>query len=290
MNIYITGASGFVGTNFIADTPFFTHFEVDLLKNNVEDLSLINADCVLHLAALVHQMNGAAKDEYFRINSDLAFDMALKSKKNGVKHFILMSTIKVYGEATEDGVWTEFSKCNPVDDYGKSKLDAESRILELADQNFIVSIVRSPLIYGKGVKGNMISLVKLTDKFRFLPFAKINNKRSFVFIKNLSALIEAIINQTKPGVFLASDSKSVSTTDLIYLISKSLNKNIKMIYLNKKIISILKILAPSKVERLWGNLEINSKRHIELNFIPPFSIEYGIKDMVDWYLLNKKTN
>jgi len=289
IKIFTTGACGFVGSNFIQDTPDFEHFQVDLLTKKLDSYSFHDADCVLHLAALVHQMKGAPQEEYFRINSDLAYETALKAKNEGVKHFILMSTIKVYGESTFEIAWNEESECNPQDDYGKSKLEAEKRISELSDNDFVVSIIRSPMIYGKNVKGNMLSLVKLIEKFPALPFKNIENKRSIVYIKNLTALFKQLILNPQTGIFLASDAKPISTSYLVEKISKRLKEKTRFFFINKFFLFFFKKIFPQKMERLWGNLEIDaSKSFSKLNFTPPHTTEEGINDMLDWYLTQKK--
>jgi len=289
MNVFITGGSGFVGTNFIQNTPNFNHTIIDLLTQKVENIDFTTADCVLHLAALVHQMKGAPKEKYFEINSELAFKTAQKAKNDRVKHFIFLSTIKVYGEnTTTNNAWTENTICYPTDDYGRSKLEAEQRIATLADDNFKIAIIRSPLIYGKGVKGNMDSLIELINKYNYFPFKNTGNKRSFVSTKNLSALISQIIEKRAEGIFLASDGNSISTEELIRLIALHSNKNIKLLQISKFVLYFIKIMAQSKYDRLWGNLEINPVNYAKINFTPPYSVNDGIKEMVDWYKRNRK--
>ncbi len=113
---------------------------------------------VFHLSALVHQMGGASVSEYERVNVAQTLELAQKAKKSGAKHFVFMSTVKIYGEET-DSVYTESSECKAEDEYGKSKLKAERELLKLEDENFKVSIIRTPIVYGYGVKANIKSLV-----------------------------------------------------------------------------------------------------------------------------------
>lgn len=135
MQLIITGSSGFVGTNFIKKSEDFTITEIDLLTHNVIDIDFTGIDSILHLAALVHQMNGAPEEQYFKINRDLAYEVAKKAKSQGVKHFVFMSTAKVFGESTTGKpVWDENSECNPLDPYGKSKYESGKLLLGLQNE------------------------------------------------------------------------------------------------------------------------------------------------------------
>jgi UDP-glucose 4-epimerase len=283
--ILVTGSSGFVGTNFIRMSPEYDIFEVDLIKKKVTEVDFKGVVAVLHLAALVHQRKGASDEEYIKINCDLAFEMAKKSKSEGVKHFILMSTAKVYGESTLPGEsWNEYSPCNPADAYGRSKLAAEKKVQRLGDEDFKITIIRSPLVYGSGVKANMFNLIKLTDRFPILPFGGINNKRSMVYIGNLVALLKKTIDKQAVGIFIAGNLYPISTTQLVQQISTSLAKKSILITLPVFLLKFLKFLFPALINRLTGSLLIDSTgTNNVLEFIPPFSFEHGIDEMVTWY-------
>lgn len=289
MNIYITGSSGFVATNFIKHSPEYTITCLHLRDQKPENIDFSGADVVLHLAALVHQMNGAPEDQYFKINRDLTLAVAKRAKEQGVKHFVFMSTVKVYGESTtETGKWNENTACHPTDPYGKSKYDAECKLRELEDENFTVSIVRSPLVYGVGVKGNMISLVRLVAKFPFLPLGGIQNKRTMVYVGNLVALIKRIIEKKQSGVFLAGDAVALSTTELVELIGKYVNHKSHLFVLPRFVVNLLEAVKPAIIDRLWGSLELDcSRTNNILDFTPPYSQEQGIREMVNWYLQSK---
>ena len=225
--LMITGASGFIGSNFIERyKEKYNIISVDLLKVKPEQLNFENVDCVLHLAALVHQMNGAPREKYFEINTKLTKRMAEESKKQGVKHFVFYSTVKVYGY---DGdlynhniILNENSPCNPKNDpYGESKWEAEKILKNLEDENFKVGIIRPPMVYGKGVKGNMKSLIKLIEKFLILPFNYNKYKRSLVNIENLMYLTSLVIDKEAQGVFLPLDEKNLSLKEIVEGIEKA---------------------------------------------------------------------
>lgn len=196
-----------------------------------------------------------------------------------MKQFVFMSTVKVYGEETES-VYTEKSICNPEDEYGKSKLKAEKLLLEVESENFRVSIIRTPIIYGYGVKANIKNLINLVNKISVLPFGKIVNKRSMVYIGNLCHLVDEVIIQQKAGIFLASDDEPLSTSRLIELIAKNLDKKIYLIKL-PFFESLLKLVKPSFHKRLYGSLEVdNSITKEKLNLKNPYGVEEGIGMMI----------
>ena len=280
MNLLITGASGFIGKYFVY--KYSRNYKINkfsFLNDDFKKLDLSDTNVVLHLSALVHQMGGANKEEYERLNVTQTLKLAKRAKESGVEHFIFMSSIKVYGEESSS-VYTEKTKCDPQDEYGISKLKAESELLELEDESFMISIVRTPIVYGYGVKANIKNLVSLVNKISVLPFGGIENKRSMVYIGNLCHLVDTITQKKKSGVFLATDDKPLSTTKLIELIAKELNK--KVYLLNIPLFPLLlKIAKPSFYKRLYESLEVDSKQTKErLSLSNPYSVEDGIKYMI----------
>ncbi len=279
--LLITGSSGFVGKYFIK--KYKDNYEIktfSFLKDDINSLDCSDVDVVFHLSALVHQMGGASCEEYERVNVTQTLQLAKKAKESGVKQFVFMSTVKVYGEETES-VYTEDSICSPEDEYGKSKLKAEVELLKLEDENFKVSIIRTPIIYGYGVKANIKNLVNLVNKVSVLPLGKIENRRSMVYIGNLCHLVDEIITQRKEGVFLACDDEPLCTSKLIELIAKNLDKKTYLIKI-PFFESLLKVLKPSFHKRLYGSLEVdNSITKEKLNLKNPYSVEDGIRLMIN---------
>lgn len=290
--VLITGANSFVGKNFIQHSIFPGSAEVSLMENQPEDIDFKSFDTVLHLAAIVHQSKQILKTEYFRVNRDLSIEVAKAAKENGVRQFVFLSTVKVYGEFNPDsGPWTENSECHPDDPYGKSKYEAEIELRKLEDENFIISVIRTPLVYGKEVKANMLSIMKLIDRFKILPFKKINNKRSFTYAKNLIDFIDRIIEKRASGIFIAMDSEPLSTTQLVEYIARYLNKKIILIKIPRAFIKLGEKLIPKIFDRLYGSFEMeNSKTLQTLDFSPKYSSEEGIREMCLAYLENKNKN
>lgn len=280
MKILLTGSSGFLGTYF--KDKYNKKYDIktfSFLKNNLDDINLFEVDTVVHLSALVHQMGGATYEEYEKVNVTQTLELAKKAKNSGVKNFIFMSTVKVYGEEATVS-YNENSICNPEDDYGKTKLKAELELQKLEDEKFKISIVRTPIVYGYGVKANIKNLVNLVKKVFVLPFGKIHNKRSMVYIGNLSHLIDVIIEKKQSGIYLASDDKPLSTTKLIELIAKELNKKTYLISI-PFFKTFLKLLKPSFHKRLYESLEVdNASTKDALEFENLYTQEDGIKYMI----------
>ena len=289
MKLLITGSNGFVGSYFInkykdkyeiKSFSFLHDAPKGISSGHFEALHVKDVDVVFHLSALVHQMGGASASEYERVNVTQTLELAKKAKESGVKHFVFMSTVKVYGEETKSK-YSENSVCNPEDEYGKSKLKAEIELQKLENENFKVSIIRTPIVYGYGVKANIKNLVNLINKVPLLPFGGIDNKRSMVYIGNLCHLVDVVIEQEKAGIFLASDDEPLSTSRLIELIAKSLDKKIYLIKI-PFFETLLKLVKPSFHKRLYGSLEVdNTLTKEKLNLKNRYSVEDGIKLMIN---------
>lgn len=287
MKLLLSGASGFIGSAFCADY----HDQFDLatfsFQKDLEHLSLDNIDTVLHLSALVHQMNGADKEAYHDINVTKTVALAKKAKTSGVRHFVFMSSVKVYGEENPSA-YDEQSPCHPKDPYGESKLEAEKALLALADNTFKIAIIRTPVVYGEGVKANILKLINLTNRYRALPFGGIHNRRSMVYVGNLTHLISEVIKQEKQGIFLAGDDAPSSTSGLITQVAAALGKRCILFPLSP-LKTMLRHLKPQLFQRLYGDLYVdNAQTKAALDLTNPYSTEEGITRMVAWYKEQKQ--
>ncbi|KYM45230.1 NAD-dependent epimerase/dehydratase family protein [Fusobacterium necrophorum] len=286
--IMLTGGSGFVGKHFIQKySEKYNIISVNLKNTNIEDLDFQEVDAVIHLAALVHQDNNISREEYFKVNTELTEKLAIFAKRAKVKHFIFFSTVKVYGYDGEvknhSRVLTENDKCRVTGDlYGESKLEAERRLQILEDKFFCVSILRPPMIYGAGVKGNMKLLVSLIQTFPVLPFSYSQNRRSLVSIQNLLYCLELVIEQEKSGIFLPLDEKNISIQEMVEGIEKALALKRVNISFPPFLFHILGKLCPSIINRLYGSLQFdNSETKRKLGYHAKISYEEGIKKMLE---------
>jgi nucleoside-diphosphate-sugar epimerase len=280
--ILITGKNSFVGTNILKYSIFKDIDSISLLDNNPETIQFSNYNTVIHLVAIVHQTKQIDEIEYFKINRDLCLEVARNAKKSGVKQFIFLSTVKVYGEFIPGShPWNENSICIPDDSYGKSKYAAEQDLKKLNDSGFVVSIVRTPLVYGEGVRANMLSIMKLIKFTHILPFKDLHNRRNFTSAENLVAFIDRIIEKRASGIFIAMDNEAISTSELVILISTFMEKKIILFKLPVFIIKAGIFLFPKIFDRLYGSFEMDNNETLKtLDFKPPFSIREGIRKMV----------
>jgi nucleoside-diphosphate-sugar epimerase len=283
-SIAISGATGFVGKRMIAyNSKKFQQKILSLRSTRVDAINLTGIDAVVHLAGKAHDMGQVDDSVYFSINYELTKQLANKAKENGVQQFIYISSVKVYGDEV-NGILNESSSCTPTDAYGASKLQAEQYLQSIETGLFKIAIIRPPLVYGPEVKGNMIRLLQLAAKKFPLPFGKINNARSMVFVDNLVELINTIIDKEASGVFIAGDRKPLSTDELIGLVRKSLGNKSGLISIPAGIRKLIQKIKPAFYTRLFGSFVIdNSNTNERLNFIPPYSTEEGVRQMVDWF-------
>lgn len=282
MKVLITGSKSFVGTNFISHSKFNKIDEVSLFNYEPGKIDFKEYDVILHLVAIVHQKATIPEAEYLRVNRDLTLQVASEARQAGVKQFIFLSTVKVYGAfRTSSEPWNESSDCFPEDAYGRSKYEAEKSLRALEDESFTVSIVRTPLVYGEGVRANMKSIVSLVRRSFILPFKDIRNKRNFTSAENLVAFIDRIIELRASGTFIAMDKEAISTSDLVKMISENLGKKIFLFKTPGFVICIGMKLIPSFFDRLYGSYEMDNSETLRvLSFNPPLTTREGISRMI----------
>lgn len=228
--ILITGANSYIGTSFekyMAQWPEKYQVDtVDMIDGTWREKDFSGYDTVFHVAGIAHQKETQENAElYCKINRDLAFDTAVKAKTDGVKQFIFLSSMSVYG--LETGVITKETVPTPKSNYGKSKLQAEELLGGLADETFKVAILRPPMVYGKGCKGNYRTLSKLACKLPIFPAVK--NERSMLYIDNLSEFVQLMIENEEKGIFWPQNAEYSNTTDLVKMIARVHGKKIAII-------------------------------------------------------------
>lgn len=303
MKTLVTGAAGFVGENLcsaletagIHYIPVVRKATLRFYKKEivVKELTLQTSwsnllkdvEVVVHLANRAHVMREESIDpykEYKAINVDATVNLAEQAIKADVKRFIYVSSIKVNGEFTTLKPFDEEDKPKPMDDYGKTKFEAEEALKVLcADSKMELVIIRPPLIYGPGVKANFLNLINLCKKRLPLPFGGIQNKRSFIYVENLVLFIKECITHPSAGnhTFLVSDNDDQSTASLISIIRTQLNKPICLITIPNFILSLLFKVSGKDilVDRLLNNLQVDiSKARRVLGWSPTFTFEEGI--------------
>ena len=236
--ILITGANSYIGIsveNYLKQWPdSYCLDTVDMIGDGWKDTSFRGYDAVLHVAGLVHQPqtknDPAQAERYDRINHRLAVETAEKAKAEGVRQFVFLSSASVYGLSAPVGkvvMITEDTPLTPNDNYGISKLKAEQGLRKLQDGQFKVAIVRPPMIYGKGCKGNYQTMAKLARKLPAFPW--VENQRSMLYIENLAEFIRLIIDDAVEGIFCPQNNEYVNTSEMVNFIAHANGKGILMI-------------------------------------------------------------
>lgn len=263
MKILITGNTSYAGRSlekWLLQWPdkYLIDF-VSLRHEEWKDTDFSLYDVVFHVAAIVHQKEKTEMEElYYRINRDLTIELANKAKSAGVKQFIFMSTLSVYGLVGMVGkevMINEDTPCRPNSFYGKSKLEAEQLLEGLQNKDFKVAILRIPMIYGPNCPGNYGQLRRITDKIPVFP--RVNNNRSMIFIDNLSEFIRLLIDNQDHGLFFPQNQEYINTSYLVRLIAKEKQKNM---YLSKLLSLGINLLAVriKIINKVFGNLTIDS--------------------------------
>jgi len=258
--------------------------------------ALSGAEIVIHLAARVHVMKDRVADplvEFHRVNTDGTLRLAEQAAAAGVKRFIFLSTTKVTGELSPPSGFSETDPAQPEDAYGVSKWEAEQALLEISKTTLMeVVILRPPLVYGPGVKGNFLSLLKAVDRGTILPLGAIQNQRSLIYVGNLIDVIITATTHAKAAnqTFFVSDKGTVSTTSLIENIAASLNKKPRLINVPLGLLKFAGALTGKSgaIQRLIGSLTVDTgKIRTGLNWQPPYTMAEGLKLTAEWWHADK---
>jgi nucleoside-diphosphate-sugar epimerase len=306
--VLVTGASGFVGRTLLATTaplqlraavrsnpvPEFAGEQVvvgDIDGQTDWSKALAGMDCVVHLAARVLVMRPTAKDrsEFEHTNVLGTEQLARAAAAAGVKRFVFLSSIKVNGESSGDRPFRADGIPQPQDDYARSKLEAERRLSAIeAASGMRVSIVRSPLVYGPGVRGNFLRLLSLVRSGLPKPLATIANVRSMVSVWNLCDLVFALLQHEPPmsGVFLVADGEAVSTAELIRRLAHIMHRPARLFPVPVGALRVAAALTGRSAElgRLCDSLAIDiSETRGRLGWSPPLTLDAGLGRTVQWY-------
>ncbi|BAP80142.1 MAG: UDP-glucose 4-epimerase family protein [Pseudomonadales bacterium] len=302
--VMLTGANGFVGSALISRLASRSDVHVISAVRNgrlgpdriaVGDIdgrtdfteALAQVEVVIHAAARAHIMRDEVSDplaEYRKVNVEGTLNLARQAIAAGVRRFIYLSSIKVNGEATVNG--NKFSARDlpaPEDAYGVSKLEAEQGLMKLsAESGMEVVIIRPPLVYGPGVKGNFASMIKLVDEGVPLPLGAIHNKRSLVSINNLVDLINRCIDHPAAAnqIFLVGDDRDLSTTELLRGVGEAMGKPARLISVPSGLLRLGAVMLGRKAiaQRLLGSLQVDiSETCNQLNWQPPCTVEDGLR-------------
>jgi nucleoside-diphosphate-sugar epimerase len=307
--VLITGATGLVGRSLIS-TAGPLHLRAAVRSHAVPALcadqvvignidgqtdwsqALTGIDCVVHLAAHVHVMNPSQDDriEYERTNVRGTERLALAAAEAGVKRFVYLSSIKVNGESTGEHAFRADDLPQPSDLYAQSKLQAELCLAAIeAASGMSVAVVRSPLVYGPGVRANFLRLLSLAHSGLPIPFASIGNVRSVVSVWNLCDLIYTLLRHERPvrGVFLVADGEDVSTAELIRRLANFMRRPARLIAVPAWALRTAAVLTGRQAElrKLCASLAVDiSDTRTRLDWSPPVTLDVGLERTARWYM------
>jgi UDP-glucose 4-epimerase len=283
--ILITGINSYVGKSletWLGNYP--ENYEVNsisLRNDSWKELNFSKYDSVVHVAGIAHVSTDPNLEQlYYKVNRDLTIDVAKKSKSDGVKQFIFMSSIIVYGDSRSDRrVIDKDTVPIPSNFYGNSKLLAEEGIKPLENDDFKIVIVRPPMIYGRGSKGNYPKLSKLAQ---YLPvFPEIENQRSMLHIDNLCEFLKIMIDNNESGLFFPQNKEYVNTSEMVSLIS---NVHGKKIILTKIFNPAIRLLGKriGLVNKVFGNLVYEKK-------MSSYKVNYQIRNLSESIIVTENS-
>ena len=250
--ILITGKDSYIGESvekwLMREPGKYKVFTIDMKDSSWKAIDFAQFDSVFHVAGIAHIKESTVDPcLYYKVNRDLAYQTAQKAKEDGVEQFIFLSSMSVYG--IETGVINMQTQVNPNSFYGKSKIEAEEIINMLKDNSFSVATVRPPMVYGKGCRGNYPRLAKLAKKTPIFPM--VCNKRSMIYIDNLSQFIKNLIDNRSGGLFFPQNAEYVNTSNMVKLIAEVHGKKMMM---TKMLNPLIKLLNVSPVNKVFGDL------------------------------------
>ena len=310
----MTGAGGFVGRQLCArliEAGIRVHgvsrrpvaslssagmqvFEVsDVASYGGWKAALVGVDTVIHLAGRAHVLRESTADSrslYFHNNVESTKSVARGAIDCGVRQFIFMSSVKVFGDGPFAEPLSPSDRAIPSDDYGRSKLEAEQWLLATGQREGLeVAVVRPPLIYGPGVRANFLRLMSWVERGVPLPLARLANRRSLVSVWNLNDLLLRLIERrgAAGGVWHVSDGEDISTTRLVEEIARHMRRPARLFSVPHSLARWAMSVAGRGLEydRLFASLQLDVTDTIaRLQWYPPVSARDGLARTVQWYL------
>lgn len=260
--ILITGANSYIGTSvekYLAQWPEEYHVDtIDMVDGSWREKSFAGYDSVFHVAGIAHfstkKLDKTEQKKYWIVNAELPVEVAKKAKVEGVKQFIFLSSMSVYGEhgsIKQPVIITNKTKPHPKDIYGRSKLEAEEGLTDFQEKSFAVCLLRPPMIYGPGSKGNYQHLIKAARQLPLFP--NIRNQRSMLRIDGLCDFVKGLVDSGTRGLFFPQDPVYVCTSAMVADLARGFGRKI---WLTRAFNPILRLLSGriSLADKVFGSL------------------------------------
>lgn len=283
--VAITGSGGFIGTNLTTYLESVSAPSVSVRARH-ESTGLLDfqgAEVVIHLAGIAHTSH-PDEQALWNANALLPLRIAEQARASGVKQFVFFSSALVWG-STISRAQVE-TKPEPVSGYGRAKMAAETFLDRLRSDTFIVTVIRPPLVYGPGVRGNLLTLLRAVARWPYLPFGITDNRRSLVSVQNLSAFVHHLLVHPRQGCFSITEKEPFSTADIASNMAEFLPRSGKIIRPPPGSRQILSTLRPRNAKQLFGSFEIDPDTWEDTGFRHPFDRTVGFRTMVKHYLEN----
>lgn len=271
--ILITGANSYIGVsveNYLGQWP--SNYQVDslnMIEKEWKQSDFSKYDVIFHVAGIAHIKETKENEQlYYDVNEHLAVEVAEKAKKEGVRQFIILSTMSVYGVTV--GYITKKTKPHPINNYGKAKYNADLKIEEMNCSSFIVTILRPPMVYGKGCKGNYQTLRKFALKVPIFPSFK--NQRSMLYIGNLAAFVKRCIDEERSGLYFPQNAEYVHVSNMVEMIAEYNGKKIVITCVFNWVIRIMLALRIGVFKKVFGDLTYE-----KVDLVKEFSFEESMK-------------
>lgn len=269
LKIGLTGSTGFIGAAFLKQ--YSQEYDIQLINLRDPDFAskIPGLDGLVHCAGLAHKDNPPPREEYFRVNYDFTKQLVDACILHQVKHFIYLSTFHV-------------NLKNPTS-YSESKVAAENYLNSITSQ-IIISIIRPPMVYGENCKGNFPKLAKLIKLGPILPFKYNENRRSLIYVDNLTGFISHLLKTKTPGTFSPQDEKTVSIQDLAVFISEGYGQKKLLIAPPKFFLKLLKKFVPTIYDRLYNDLFVDPAINFQqTGYSPLVATDVAIKRTVQHF-------
>jgi nucleoside-diphosphate-sugar epimerase len=310
--VLVTGATGFVGKAIVRaclddgldvvpvgnsrkrEPRWPDYVRADLTERDVLSSALDGVQCVVHSAGLAHQFRGShADDLYRRINADTVEYVALSAARAGIEHFVLISSVAVYGQGENP---KEGAPCNPRGAYARSKLDGEKRAIEICtNARMRLTILRLATVYGEGDPGNVLRLMRMIDNRRFVFVGAGTNRKSLIHVHDVARACLTVVRSRGTGVQIYNVSSQPHTMrEIVEAIAHAVGRRAPRVFVppalvlpplkaSARVVRRLEVFKRAMEQWLSDDVFDASKFQTHFRFQSIVTLQEGLKREADWF-------